>query len=110
MEKRVVFRSKWLPYALLAPQIAVTVVFFFWPAAQAVYWSFLVQDPFGLSTTFVWFQNYAELFEDAHYLDSFRITAIFSTLVAVIGHRDLAAARGHGRPRAARRARLQDAA
>jgi sn-glycerol 3-phosphate transport system permease protein len=85
MEKRVVFRSKWLPYALLAPQIAVTVVFFFWPAAQAVYWSFLVQDPFGMSSTFVWFQNYKELFSSSHYLDSFRITAIFSTAVAVSG-------------------------
>ena len=85
MEKRVVFQSKWLPYALLAPQIAVTVIFFFWPAVQAVYWSFLVQDPFGLSTTFVWFQNYAELLRSSHYLDSFRITAIFSTLVAVSG-------------------------
>lgn len=85
MEKRVVFRSKWLPYALVAPQIAITVIFFFWPAVQAVYWSFLVQDPFGLSTTFVWFQNYADLLKDSHYLDSFRITAIFSTLVAVSG-------------------------
>jgi sn-glycerol 3-phosphate transport system permease protein len=85
MEKRVIFQSKWLPYVLLAPQIAVTVVFFFWPAAQAVYWSFLVQDPFGMSSTFVWFQNYKELLSSSHYLDSFRITAIFSTLVAVSG-------------------------
>ena len=82
MEKRVVFQSKWLPYALVAPQIAVTVIFFFWPAVQAVYWSFLVQDPFGLSTTFVWFQNYAELLKSSHYLDSFRVTAIFSVAVA----------------------------
>jgi sn-glycerol 3-phosphate transport system permease protein len=85
MEKRVIFQSKWLPYALLAPQIAVTIIFFFWPAAQAVYWSFLVQDPFGMSSTFVWFQNYKELLASPHYLDSFRITAIFSTLVAVSG-------------------------
>jgi sn-glycerol 3-phosphate transport system permease protein len=85
MEKRVVFRSAWLPYALLAPQIAVTVVFFFWPAAQAVYYSFLQQDPFGLSTEFIWFRNYAELFRSSHYLDSFRITAVFSLLVATLG-------------------------
>ncbi|MBV8033006.1 MAG: sn-glycerol-3-phosphate ABC transporter permease UgpA [Betaproteobacteria bacterium] len=85
MEKRVVFRSAWLPYALLAPQIAVTVVFFFWPAAQAVWYSFLLQDAFGLSTQFVWFQNFQALFGDSHYLDSFRVTAIFSALVAVFG-------------------------
>jgi sn-glycerol 3-phosphate transport system permease protein len=85
VEKRVVFRSKWLPYALLAPQIAVTVLFFFWPAAQAVYYSFIQQDPFGLSTKWVWFQNYVELFQSDHYLDSFRVTAIFSVSVATSG-------------------------
>ena len=85
MEKRVVFHSKWLPYALVAPQIAVTVVFFFWPAAQAVYYSFVVQDPFGLSTQWVWFENYVSLFKDEHYLASFRVTAVFSLLVAVSG-------------------------
>jgi sn-glycerol 3-phosphate transport system permease protein len=85
MEKRVVFRSVWLPYALLAPQIAVTLVFFFWPAAQAVWYSFLLQDAFGLNTQFVWFQNFKALFADSYYLDSFRITAQFSVLVAGSG-------------------------
>jgi sn-glycerol 3-phosphate transport system permease protein len=85
MEKRVVFRSAWLPYVLVAPQIAITIVFFFWPAAQAIYWSFLVQDPFGNATQFVWFQNFQELFRDSHYLESFKITAIFSALVAFSG-------------------------
>ncbi len=85
MEKRVVFRSAWLPYALLAPQIAITIVFFFWPAAQAIWFSFLVQDPFGLKTQFVWGQNFAELFADSHYLDSFKVTAVFSVLVAGFG-------------------------
>ena len=85
MEKRVVFRSAWLPYALLAPQIAITIVFFFWPAAQAIWFSFLVQDAFGLKTEFVWGQNFAELFADSHYLDSFKVTALFSVLVAGFG-------------------------
>ena len=85
MEKRVLFKSKWLPYALLAPQGVVIVVFFFWPAFQAVYYSFLVQDPFGLSTQFVWFQNFTDLFHDSNYLDSFKVTALFSALVAGSG-------------------------
>jgi sn-glycerol 3-phosphate transport system permease protein len=85
MEKRVVFRSAWLPFVLVAPQIAITVIFFFWPAAQAVYYSFLVQDPFGMSSTFVWFDNFKDLFRSEHYLASFRITAIFSIAVAVSG-------------------------
>jgi sn-glycerol 3-phosphate transport system permease protein len=85
MEKRVVFRSAWLPYALLAPQIAVTIVFFFWPAAQAIWYSFQLQDAFGLKTQFVGLANFAALFADTRYLDSIRITAVFSTLVAVSG-------------------------
>ena len=85
MEKRVVFRSAWLPYALLAPQIAVTLVFFFWPAAQAVWFSFQLQDAFGLKTEFVGLQNFAALLADERYLESFGTTAIFSIAVAFFG-------------------------
>src|SRR2546427_9341068 len=85
VEKRVVFRSAWLPYALLAPQIAVTLVFFFWPAAQAGWYSFQLQDAFGLRTEFVGLSNFAALFRDANYLHSFKVTALFSALVAVSG-------------------------
>ena len=85
MEKRVVFRSAWLPYALLAPQIAITIVFFFWPAAQAAWFSFQLQDAFGLSTEFVGLQNFRHLFADDNYLRSFRTTAVFSALVAFSG-------------------------
>jgi sn-glycerol 3-phosphate transport system permease protein len=83
--KRVVFRSAWLPYALLAPQIAVTLIFFFWPAAQAAWYSFQLQDAFGLRTEFVGLRNFAELFSDANYLQSFKTTALFSVAVAASG-------------------------
>ena len=85
MEKRVVFRSAWLPYALVAPQIAITIVFFFWPAIQAGYYSFQLQDAFGERTQFVGFENFRALFADANYLQSFKITAVFSVLVAGAG-------------------------
>ncbi len=85
MEKRVVFRSVWLPYLLLAPQLLVTVVFFFLPAFQAIYQSLLLQDAFGLRTEFVWFDNFKALLNDDHYLASFKVTAIFSLLVASLG-------------------------
>ena len=85
MEKRVVFRSPWLPYLLVAPQLAITVVFFFWPAAQAVWFSFHLQDAFGLKTQFVGLQNFFYLFKDPNYLSSFRVTAVFSALVAFGG-------------------------
>ena len=85
MEKRVVFRSAWLPYALVAPQIVITILFFFWPAVQAVWYSFQLQDAFGLKTQFVGLQNYAALFKDGNYLESFKVTALFSALVAFFG-------------------------
>jgi sn-glycerol 3-phosphate transport system permease protein len=85
MEKRVVFRSAWLPYALLAPQIAVTIIFFFWPAAQAIWFSFQLQDAFGLHTEFVGLKNFSDLLRDGNYLASFKTTAVFSVLVAGSG-------------------------
>ena len=85
MEKRVRFKSAWLPWLLIAPQMAVVLVFFFWPAAQALYQSLLSQDPFGLSTEFVGLENFERLISDGSYLASFKTTAVFSLLVAVIG-------------------------
>ena len=82
MLKRVHFGPSWLPFALVAPQIAITLVFFMWPAAQAIFQSFLVEDAFGLSTEFVWFDNFKELINDDHYLDTFARTAFFSLMVA----------------------------
>jgi sn-glycerol 3-phosphate transport system permease protein len=84
-DRRVVFRSAWLPYALVAPQVAITLVFFFWPAAQAVWYSFQLQDAFGLKTQFVGLQNFRTLFNDPNYLESFKVTAVFSALVAFFG-------------------------
>ncbi len=85
MEKRVVFRSSWLPWALLLPQMAVILIFFFWPAGQALYQSLLQQDPFGTSVTFVGLDNFRQLFDDPSYVESFKTTAFFSVLVAGIG-------------------------
>lgn len=85
MEKRVRFRSPWLPWLLIAPQMAVIGVFFFWPAAQAVYQSVLQQDAFGTQTEFVGLLNFERLWDDSTYLASFQTTAVFSVLVAVLG-------------------------
>ncbi|HUK10184.1 MAG TPA: sn-glycerol-3-phosphate ABC transporter permease UgpA [Stellaceae bacterium] len=85
MQKRVVFPGKTLPYLLMAPQLAVTLVFFIWPALQAVKQSVLVEDAFGLSSRFVWFQNFERLLHDPNYLNSIEVTAIFSLAVTAIG-------------------------
>lgn len=84
MEKRVTFNGKLLPYALLLPQLLVTIIFFYWPAGQAVYQSFLIQDAFGLSTEFVWFENYQHLFSKPEYFRSLTTTLIFSSVVAFL--------------------------
>jgi len=85
MEKRVRFRSTWLPWALLAPQLAVIGIFFFWPAAQALLQSVQIQDAFGATREFVGLENFRRLFADETYIDSFKTTAIFSVLVAGFG-------------------------
>ena len=85
MEKRVRFKSWWLPWALIAPQMAVILVFFFWPAAQALVQSVLREDAFGTSSEFVGMENFARLWNDESYIDSLRTTAVFSVLVAICG-------------------------
>ncbi len=83
MERRVVFGNKLLPYLLLAPQLAVTLVFFFWPAGQAVYMSVLSQDAFGQSSSFVGLANFKEIFADPEYVKTLWRTLFFSSAVAV---------------------------
>lgn len=85
MEKRVFFRSKWLPWVLMAPQVIVIAMFFFWPAAQALVQSVQQSDAFGTSVDWVGLENFRNLWNDETYLASFYTTAIFSTLVATIG-------------------------
>ena len=84
MLKRVHFPASALPYLLVSPQILITLVFFIWPASQAVYQSFLIEDAFGLSTEFVWFENFQILAQDSHYLSSFWRTMVFSAAVALL--------------------------
>ncbi len=85
VEKRVVFRSGWLPWALLAPQFIVIVAFFFWPALQMLMQSFQQSDAFGTSIEWTGLENFEHLWNDDTYLASFKTTAVFSLLVAVIG-------------------------
>jgi sn-glycerol 3-phosphate transport system permease protein len=84
MQRRVVFPHKTLPWLLLAPQLAVTLVFFFWPGAQAIYMSVLMQDPFGQSVSFVGLENFQALFADPSYLDAFWRTLVFSAAVTLL--------------------------
>jgi sn-glycerol 3-phosphate transport system permease protein len=84
MEKRAIFGNRLLPYLLLAPQLAITLVFFYWPASQALWQSFLLQDAFGLRTDFVWFENYQHLFQQRDYYLAMGTTVIFSVAVTVL--------------------------
>jgi sn-glycerol 3-phosphate transport system permease protein len=84
MRRRVIFNNKGLPYLLLLPQIIVTAVFFFWPAGQAIYQSMLVQDPFGLNSRFVWFENFTVILGNPLYLNAVTNTLIFSLSVTFL--------------------------
>src|SRR5260370_8024044 len=82
METRAIFSGKLLPYLLILPQLAVSLIFFYWPAVQALQQSFLVQDAFGLSTEIVWFENYVSLLQTPEYYHAIGVTFVFSALVA----------------------------
>ena len=84
MIARVTFPNKTLPYLLVAPQIAITLVFFFWPASQAIYQSLLREDPFGLRSAFVGLGNFRRVFADPNYINSLKVTVIFCLATAVI--------------------------
>lgn len=85
MEKRVLFRATWLPYLLLAPQLVIVGVFFFWPAGQALIQSLQQQDAFGNSVTWVGLENFQALWNDASYVESFKTTMLFAVLVTSLG-------------------------
>ncbi len=84
MQKYAHFKGLTIPLLLLLPQLAITLVFFYWPASQAVWQSFLLQDAFGISTEFVWFENYRQLFSSPEYYKALVNTAIFSVFVAAL--------------------------
>jgi len=81
---RVTFPNRLLPYLLVAPQIAITLVFFFWPASQAIYQSLLREDPFGLRTAFVGLGNFRRVLGDPNYINSVQVTVIFCVATALI--------------------------
>jgi sn-glycerol 3-phosphate transport system permease protein len=81
MENRAIFSGRLLPYLLILPQFAISLIFFYWPAVQALQQSFLVQDAFGLSTEFVWFENYVHLLQTPEYYHAIGVSFTFSALV-----------------------------
>ncbi|NOG69257.1 sn-glycerol-3-phosphate ABC transporter permease UgpA [Roseicella sp. DB1501] len=84
MERKTVFKGRLLPYLLVAPQLLITIVFFFWPAGQAVWFAFLRQDAFGIRTSFVGLENFQDLFADPLYLETLRNTLVFAAGVSCI--------------------------
>ncbi|WP_293762993.1 sn-glycerol-3-phosphate ABC transporter permease UgpA [uncultured Aquitalea sp.] len=85
MQNRIRFPGGWLGFLLMLPQLAITVLFFVWPAAQALWQSTQSQDPFGLATRFVGVDNFSALFQDPLYLGTVKTTLLFSALVTALG-------------------------
>ena len=84
MENRAIFSGRMLAYLLVLPQFAISLIFFYWPAIQALWQSFLVQDAFGLSTEFVWFENYVNLLKTPEYYQAIGVTLVFSAFVVIL--------------------------
>jgi sn-glycerol 3-phosphate transport system permease protein len=84
MQPRAVFPNKVLPYLLLAPQIAITLVFFVWPASQAMLQSMRREDPFGLASRFVGLDNFRAVLGDPNYINSLVVTLVFSVSTVVV--------------------------
>ena len=92
--QRTVFRNRWLPYLLVFPQVAVTVLFFFWPAFKSLQLSLFRVSPFGDRMTFVWLENFAKLLTDPEYYQSVVNSFVFAggvTLLSVAGSLVMAA-------------------
>ncbi|MCX5820462.1 MAG: sugar ABC transporter permease [Deltaproteobacteria bacterium] len=83
--KRSIFQNRWLPYLLLAPQIVVVVVFFFWPAFDSLRLSFFKVAPFGDREIFVGFGNFIELLTAPEYGRSVVYSFVFSLGVTAMG-------------------------
>jgi sn-glycerol 3-phosphate transport system permease protein len=83
MIKKSIFKNPTLPYLLVAPQLIITFLFFFWPAGKALVQAFMLSDPFGQSSQFVWFENFKFLFQSPEYFIAMRKTFLFSTATAI---------------------------
>jgi sn-glycerol 3-phosphate transport system permease protein len=84
MERRTIFSGQLLPVLLVGPQLALTCVFFLWPAGQAIWSSMTRADPFGLRSQFVGLENFTDLFADPLYRDSIGRTVIFCAAVTAL--------------------------
>jgi len=83
--KRAVFPNRLLPYLLVLPQIAVTGVFFFWPALESVRLSVFRTSPFGDKSFFVGLENFRKLLTSSEYYSSIVNSFLFAFGVTAIG-------------------------
>jgi sn-glycerol 3-phosphate transport system permease protein len=84
MEKRTLFTNKWLGMALVAPQVLLIFTFFYWPAGQALYWAFTLEQPWGGGNQWVGFSNFAQLLTDQVYWNSILTSLIFAFSATVL--------------------------
>jgi sn-glycerol 3-phosphate transport system permease protein len=76
--QRTVFRGRWLPYLLVFPQMAVTAVFFFWPAFKSLQLSIYRVSPFGDRSSFVGLENFVKLLSEPEYYRSVVNSFVFA--------------------------------
>ena len=82
--KRVQFKSKFTPFLFVAPQLAIILIFLYWPILQTFADAFTVQDPFGFSKTFVWFDNFVFVITDPAYIRSLKFTLFYIFVITLV--------------------------
>ena len=82
--RRAYFKFSWIAAALLAPQLLIIFVFFYWPSAQALYWAFTLEQPWGGGNTWVGFDNFRKVLSDPYYWGSVRVSVIYALATTVL--------------------------
>jgi sn-glycerol 3-phosphate transport system permease protein len=82
--RRAYFKFSWVAMALLVPQLLIIFVFFYWPASQALYWAFTLEQPWGGGNTWVGFDNFRSILSDAYYWSSVRVSMIYAVATTVL--------------------------
>jgi sn-glycerol 3-phosphate transport system permease protein len=84
MHKRVLFDDRLLPYLLVAPQLLIIFVFFYWPSGQALFWAFTLEPPFGGAARWVGWRNFEDVLASPTYRRAVLNTLVFALSTSAI--------------------------
>lgn len=84
MERRAYYRNRVLPWLLVAPQLILVLVFFYWPTSQALYWAFTLEQAWGGGNEWVGMDNFIAVFNDSRYWATVVRSAVYGVSATAI--------------------------